>query len=340
MTHSPGSEIVTFTGIAPETLVELYRTMLLIRQTEERLADALLAGEIRCPVHLYTGQEAVAVGVCAHLNEDDYVFGTHRSHGHYLAKGGNLNGMIAEIYGRATGCARGRGGSMHIVDPDLHIYATPIVAATISNAVGAAMAVARGQGRGVAVSFFGDGTVEEGRFYECLNLASLYQLPVLFVCENNLYASHTRLEARQRNPDIYKHAEPFAMPGVRVDGNDVCAVYRAAREAIERARNGGGPTLIECLTYRWRGHVGPNYDLDKGIRDEEELAAWQAKCPIKRLGKRLVDEGVQTEENLAATRHEVDRRVAEAWAFAKSSPLPDPTDLLAHVTVDAGRAEG
>jgi len=309
--------------------------MLTIRQTEERLAEALLDGEIRCPVHLYTGQEAVAAGVCAHLNRDDYVFGTHRSHGHYLAQGGDLNGMIAEIYGRTTGCAKGRGGSMHVVDPDLHIYATPIIGATIPNAVGAALAATRKQNGSVAVAFFGDGAVDEGRFHESLNLASLYQLPTLFVCENNLYAASARLDARQRNLDLYQHAEAFAMPGVRVDGNDVCAVYRAAQEAVERARGGGGPTLMECLTYRWRGHVGPHYDLDKGLRDAEELAAWQARCPIKQLGEALVDWGVQTEEDLAAIELEVDQAVERAWAFAKSSPLPDPTELLAYVYVDA-----
>ncbi len=335
MSNSQNDAGVSLAGIPHEVLVGLYRMMLIIRQTEERLADALIAGEIRCPVHLYTGQEAVAAGVCAHLNRDDYVFGTHRSHGHYLAKGGDLNGMIAEIYGRTTGCARGRGGSMHVVDPDLHIYATPIVAATISNAVGAALAATRKRNGNVAVSFFGDGAVEEGRFYESLNLASLYQLPVIFVCENNLYASHVRLEARQRNPDIYRHAEVFAMPGVQVDGNDVCAVYRVAQEAVERARLGGGPTLIECRTYRWRGHVGPNYDLDKGIREPEELEAWQARCPIQRLGKALVEAGIQTEDDLAAIKAQVDLAVEGAWVFARSSLLPDPADLLAFVHVDA-----
>ena len=329
--HDAGCNTMSLVDISPETLLELYRMMLVIRQTEERLAEALLADEIRCPVHLYTGQEAVAAGVCAHLNKDDYVFGTHRSHGHYLAKGGGLNRMIAEIYGRTAGCARGRGGSMHVVDPDLHIYAAPIVASTISNAVGAALATARRKNGNVAVTFFGDGAVEEGRFYESLNLASLYQLPVLFVCENNIYASHVRMEARQRNSNIYEHAKVFAMPGVRVDGNDVCAVYQAAQEAVERARNGGGPTLIECLTYRWRGHVGPNYDLNKGIREPEELAAWQERCPIKRLGQGLVDRGIQTKENLAAIRFEVDRAVEQAWVFAKRSALPDSAELLTFV---------
>ena len=333
--HDPGNGPISLVGIPPATLTALHRMMLTIRQVEERLADAIIAGEVQCPVHLYTGQEAVAAGVCLHLKDGDYVFGTHRSHGQYLAKGGDLNAMIAEIYGRSAGCARGRGGSMHLIDPELHIYANPIVAATISNAVGAALAESRRQSGAVAVTFFGDGAVEEGRFYESLNLASLYQLPVLFVCENNLYASHVRLEARQRNPNIYKHAEPFALPGVQVDGNDVVAIHLAAQEAVERARDGGGPTLIECLTYRWRGHVGPNYDLDKGLRVAEELAAWQARCPIKRLGEALVAGGLQAERELAATRREVDQVVEEAWAYAKTSPLPAPSELLDHVTADA-----
>lgn len=328
----PDAEHATaLTDIPLQTLIRLYELMLTIRQVEERLAEALLDGEIRCPVHLYSGQEAVAAGVCANLDADDYVFGTHRSHGHYLAKGGNLDAMIAEIYGRRTGCARGRGGSMHVVDPDLHIYATPIVAATISNAVGAAFAAARRKSDGVAVTFFGDGAVEEGRFYESLNLASLYRLPVLFVCENNLYASHMPLGARQRNPHIYRHAQSFDMPGFQVNGNDVFAVYQTAQEAVERARGGEGPTLIECRTYRWRGHVGPHYDLDKNIRDPEEWEAWQARCPIRRLGQALVAEGLQTEEELDAILGEIDKSVENAWSFARRSPSPDQTELLAYV---------
>jgi pyruvate dehydrogenase E1 component alpha subunit len=228
---------------------------------------------------------------------------------------------------------------MHVVDPDLHVYATPIVAATISNAVGSAFALCR-QGKGnVAVAFFGDGAVEEGRFYESLNLASLYQLPVLFVCENNLYASHVRLEARRRNPDLYVLADFFDMPGVQVDGNDVCRVYLTAQEATERARCGGGPTFIECLTYRWRGHVGPHYDLDKGIRDAQELAAWQTRCPIEQLADILLREGIQSQDELAAVRLEIEQAVAQAWEFANSSPLPEPDQLLTHVYSNAGEDE-
>lgn len=308
--------------------------MLLIRLAEEELARSVEAGEIRCPVHLYTGQEAVATGVCLQLEQKDFVFGTHRSHGHFLAKGGDLKAMIAEIYGRSTGCARGRGGSMHVIDPERHIYATPIVGATIPHAVGAALAAVR-QGTGaVAVAFFGDGAVEEGRFCESLGLAALYQLPVLFVCENNLYASHMPLAARRRNPDIYRLGEAFGLPGVRVDGNDVCAVYLAAQDALQRARRGDGPTLLECLTYRWRGHVGPNYDLDKGLRSPEELAAWQARCPIRRLGQRLVEQGIQNQAQLDTIQQQVAGEVEQAWSFARTSPPPDPNELLDFVWAD------
>jgi len=322
------------TDIPLAMLIELHETMLKMRLAEERLADALLAGEIRCPVHLYTGEEAVATGVCAHLNEGDYVLGTHRSHGHYLAKGGSLKAMMAEIYGKVTGCAQGRGGSMHLVDPKLRAFATPIVGATIATAVGIALASSmRGDGA-VSVAFFGDGATDEGRFYECLNLAALYKLPVLFVCENNFYSTHLPMEARQPADNIYQRAEMFALPGVRVDGNDVCAVYRVAGEAVQHARNGGGPALLECRTYRWRGHVGPHYDLDKGLRSPEELAAWQARCPVKRLEQTLLAEGVLINDDLTSIHQRIEREVEEAIAFAKANPLPRASDLLMYVYND------
>ena len=320
--------------IPPTTLIKIYETMLKIRLAEERLADALLAGEIRCPVHLYTGQEAVAAGVCTHLNKDDYVFGTHRSHGHYLAKGGALKAMMAEIYGRVTGCAQGRGGSMHLVDPEVRCFATPIVGSTIAMAVGTALASSlRGDGV-VSVAFLGDGATDEGRFYECLNLAALYKLPVLFVCENNFYSTHLPLKARQPADNIYQRAEIFAMPGFRVDGNDVCEVYRVAGEAVQRARNGGGPTLIECRTYRWRGHVGPHYDLDKGLRSPEELEAWQVRCPVKRLKQILLAEGILTDDELESIHQQVEQEIEEAIASAKADPMPDASDLLKYVYND------
>lgn len=320
--------------ISSKTLIKLHETMLKIRLVEERLADALMDGEIGCPVHLYTGEEAVATGVCAHLNEGDYVFGNHRSHGHYLAKGGDLKAMMAEIYGKMAGCAQGRGGSMHLVDPELRIFATPIVGSTIATAVGAALASSlRGDGA-VSVAFFGDGATDEGRFYESLNLAALYKLPVLFVCENNFYSTHMPLKARQPADNIYKRAEMFAIPGVRVDGNDVCEVYRVAGEAIERARYDDGPTLIECRTYRWHGHVGPHYDFDKGLRSLEEFKSWQARCPVKRLEQRLLAGGILTSDDLMSTRQRIEWEVEEATTFAKASPAPEAIDLLKYVHND------
>ena len=251
----------------PETVMrDLYVAMTRIRVCEERLAELLLAGEIRCPTHLCTGQEAIAAGVCAALQHDDYVFGGHRSHGHYLAKGGELKAMVAELYGKTTGCARGRGGSMHLVAPEVGILGTvPIVAATIPIAVGAALASQLRRDGRVSVSFFGDGAVEEGAFHESMNLAGSRTLPVIFVCENNFYSSHLHLLERRAKDNIVEVAGAHGMPGYVLDGNDALAVFAVAQEAVERARSGGGPTFLECRTYRWRGHVGPALDIDVGV---------------------------------------------------------------------------
>ncbi len=232
-------------------LWEMYRSMMRIRIAEESIAELLENKEIGCPTHLYTGQEAIAVGVCAALTKDDYILGGHRSHGHYLAKGGDVRRLMAELYGKVSGCARGRGGSMHLVAPEVGLLGTvPLVAATIPIAVGAALACKlRGEQR-VSVSFFGDGATEEGHFHESLNLAAVHRLPVIFVCENNLYSSHMHISERRAKDNIYKSGEAHGMPGLSLDGNDVVAVYRATVEAVHRARKGEGPTLLECRTYR------------------------------------------------------------------------------------------
>src|SRR5437016_2308922 len=257
---------------AVATMRSPFATMLLIRTVEERLAELLVEREIRCPTHLYTGQEAVATGVCATLRRDDYVFGGHRSHGHYLAKRGDLKAMIAELYGKRTGCSRGRGGSMHLVAPEVGILGTvPIVAATIPLAAGTALAsTIRRDGR-VSVSFFGDGAVEEGTFHESMNLAASRKLPVVFICENNLYSSHLELLERRAKDNIVETAAAHGMPGEVVDGNDAVAVWAAATRAVARARGGVGPTLLECRTYRWHGHVGPSLDMDVGVQRKDEL---------------------------------------------------------------------
>ncbi len=308
--------------ISMDLLRDMYRTMLRIRRTEEHVAELVERGEIRCPCHLCIGQEAVAAGVCATLVRDDYVFGAHRSHGHYLAKGGSLETMMAELFGRITGCARGRGGSMHLVAPEVGILGTvPIVAATIPMAVGTGIASRiRGDGR-VSVSFFGDGAVEEGTFHESMNLAASRILPVIFVCENNLYSSHLHLLERRAQDNIVQSAEAHGMPGVRVDGNDVVEVYRAACAAVARARSGEGPTCIECRTYRGRGHVGPSDDLHLPVRREDETEEWRRKDPVLRLLLLLQSQGMTPgEADLIAGA--VNAEVEAAIEFARGSPYP------------------
>lgn len=311
----------------------LWRMMVLIRAVEDRIGELVLAGEIKTPCHLSIGQEAIPAGVCAALQPDDSLWGGHRSHGHYLAKGGDLRAMMAEIFGKATGCARGRGGSMHLVDTAQGIFGTvPLVAATIPLAVGAALsAKLRGTGQ-IAVAFFGDGATDEGHFHESLNLAALYRLPVLFVCENNFYSTHLTMKERRAKDNIVESADLHGLSGERVDGNDVMAVRGAADQAVQRARAGEGPTLLECRTYRWRGHVGPAADLEVGEDRRRELDEWRQRDPIARCRERLRAQGLSPErfESLeAAVRDEIE----EAVSFARRSPAPDESELLHHVYV-------
>jgi 2-oxoisovalerate dehydrogenase E1 component len=344
-------------GIPAEELLQLYRTMVLIRETEERIADLVrdekvdesgelvydeqgnvvrLQKEVICPCHLYTGQEAIAAGVCAHLNWGDTIFSAHRCHGHYLAKGGNLNAMMAELFGCITGCAEGRGGSMHLVDPEVGILGTtPIVASSIGHAVGAALAARiRGEAK-VAVSFFGDGATEEGRFHEALNIAAAMKLPIVFVCENNLYSSHVRIDQRRAVDTIHLHAVPFGIPGLCADGNNLFEVYQTAKEAVERARFGGGPSLLEYRTYRWRGHVGGNLDLEKGIRTRSEFDLWKERDPLVYLEKTLVDVGILSAEQASRIRDEHRLEVLRAIDLARMGPRPKPEDLLKYVLADS-----
>lgn len=318
-----------------ELLEDLYRTMMRIRLCEESLVEPILKGEVRCPCHLYSGQEAVAAGICASLTEDDYVFGNHRSHGHFLAKGGSMPEMVAEIYGCETGCSRGRGGSMHLIAPEQGVLGVaPIVAGTISLAMGAALASSIRQDNRVAVSFFGDGATGEGVLYECLNFAALKQLPMVFVCENNFYATHMPIRECRVENKIYKIAEPFCITSFEIDGNDVLQVYEIGRKAIDQCRKGMGPVFIECLTYRFRGHVGPDDNIQgthTDIRPQEEIEHWLQKDPIKRfedylLSHKLIDQKILAEISRAAARE-----VAEAHSFAKTSPLPDRKDLACYV---------
>jgi pyruvate dehydrogenase E1 component alpha subunit len=305
--------------------------MLRIRFTEERIATLVEANEVKTPCHLSIGQEAIAAGVCAALGRQDTVWGGHRSHGHYLAKGGDLPGMMAEIFGKTTGCSKGRGGSMHLLDTAHGLYGTvPLVGATIPLAVGAGLASKLRHEPHVAVAFFGDGATEEGHFHESLNLAALYRLPVLFVCENNFYSTHMALSERRVKDNIVQSAEPSGMPAVRLDGNDVLAVFDSALQAVGRARDGEGPSFLECRTYRWRGHVGPGLDLTVGEHRRRELDEWLPKDPITRLKRRLVDEGASAQD-VDGMEPVIQDEVEAAVAFARASPLPDEGDLFRHV---------
>lgn len=317
--------------LSPVFLQSIYRTMLRIRLFEERVADLVEAGEIKTPCHLCVGQEAVAVGICAVLEKEDYVWGGHRSHGHYLAKGGELRALMAELYGKVTGCSKGRGGSMHLLSTGYGVLGTvPLVTATIPLAVGAGLASKLLGARRVSVSFFGDGATDEGHFHESINLAALYQLPTIFVCENNMYSSHMHLLERRLADNIYRAGEMHGIPAVHLDGNDVTAIYHAAVEAVTRARRGGGPTLLECRTYRWRGHVGPSWDMDVGVKRKDELKDWLLKDPIVRVRTGLITCGTPPKE-LDAMQEAIRTEIEEAVIFARESPYPEESDLLRHV---------
>jgi len=317
--------------ITPPLMRDMYVTMVRIRIFEEHVAELITAGEIKTPCHLYIGQEAIATGVCAALGKGDLVWGGHRSHGHYLAKGGDLRALMAELYGKSTGCSRGRGGSMHLFAKEVGILGTvPLVAATIPLAVGGGLASKlRGDGT-VSVSFFGDGATDEGHFHESLNLAALYRLPVVFVCENNFYSSHMPLLQHRAEDNIYKAAEAQGMPGLPLDGNDIEIVYRAAAEAINRAQAGEGPTLLECRTYRWRGHVGPSWDMDVGVKRKDELQEWMSRDPIARARARLFEHGA-TQSDLEQIERTVKEEVEESVAFARQSPYPEKREMSDYV---------
>lgn len=318
--------------ISVELQLRLYGTMLRIRIFEERVVNLLEANEVKCPVHLCTGQEAIAAGVCAALRQDDYMFGTHRSHGHYLAKGGDMGQIAAELFGKRTGCSKGRGGSMHLVAPEVGLLSTaPLVSGTIPIAVGAALASKLRVEDRVSVVFFGDGVVDEGVFYESMNFAAIKKLAVIFICENNLFATHLHISERRVKDNIFKIGNIYAMPGVRVDGNDAVEVYYAMDRASARARGGEGPTLLECRTYRWRGHVGPNWDLDVGLRRKEELPKWLARDPIVRLKKHLLEDGAVLPEELERVSVDIEQEVEDSITEARQALRPREEELMDYV---------
>jgi pyruvate dehydrogenase E1 component alpha subunit len=307
----------------------MHARMVLIRETEEAIARYYSQQEMRCPMHLCIGQEAVPVGLCAALRPDDYAFGTYRSHGLYLAKGGCLKGMLAEFYGKSTGVTGGKCGSMQLGAPDLGLLcASALVGGTLPMAVGAGLAAKLRRSDRVSVAFFGDAAAEEGVWHEAMNFAALKKLPVIFLCENNFFAVYSHLSKRQCADNIFQRAAAYEMPGVRVDGNDVAEVFEAVQTAVAQARHGGGPTLIEARTYRWREHCGPEWDDQLEYRDVEEAKAWMARCPIRGFEKELLERQILTEGEIRQVRETTLRQVEEAVAFAKASPFPPPEELL------------
>jgi len=318
-----------------EFLIRLLRIMLKIRICEESFISPILQNEIQCPVHLYSGEEAVAAGVCAALTRSDTIFGTHRSHGHFLAKGGDLNQLVSEIYGKETGCSRGRGGSMHLIDPENGIMgATPIVAGTISLAVGAALASKIRKSEKIVACFFGDGATGEGVLFESMNFAALHKLPVIFVCENNCYSTHMPIEDCRPNNDIFKIGDPFDIPSHRVDGNNVLEVYEISQKAVDMCRSGHGPFFIECLTYRLRGHVGPDDNVHgkhMDIRSTDEIEKWKEKDPITTYKNHLLSRDIIDERNFTDMVLEIEKEVEDAFRFAKRSSYPPGNDLPKYV---------
>jgi TPP-dependent pyruvate/acetoin dehydrogenase alpha subunit len=309
--------------------LSLCRQLVRIRVIEEMIADSYAEQEMRCPVHLSIGQEAAAVGVCSQLLPTDYVVSGHRSHGHYLAKGGNLKAMVAELYGRIDGCSRGKGGSMHLVDLSVgFLGATPIVGSTIAIGAGAAFASHLRNDNRITCVFFGEGAAEAGIFHETLNFAALHALPVIFICENNLYSISSPLSVRQpANREIYQLAAAHGMPAVPADGNDVGAVYAATKIAATRARQGLGPSFLELHTYRIREHCGPNFDLDLGFRPDGEFDYWKERDPVSVWTSKLVKRGDLSDDQIRQMETEATEEMASAVAFAKASPFPEPDEL-------------
>jgi len=316
-------------AIEKENLLDMYRVMVRIRTFEERVKKEFATGNIPGFVHLYTGQEAIATGVGANLRPDDYMTSNHRGHGHLIAKGGKSNRMMAEIFGRKTGYCKGKGGSMHIADVAIgSLGANGIVGAGIPIAGGAALSAQMRGTDQVAVCFLGDGATNTARFHEGVNMAAIWNLPVVYIIENNLYAGTTRSSDASRLSDFSDRGCAYGIPGKIVDGNDVLAVYEAVAEAISRARKGEGPTLVECKTYRWHGH----HQGDPGdYKPEEEVEEWLKNDPIPRFRKKLIEEGGLTEKEADKIHQEINEELDEAVKFAEEGPLPSLEEVLEDV---------
>ncbi len=322
-------------ALPAQTEVALYRSLFRIRYAEETLAELYKEKEMRTPTHFGVGQEAVAVGVCEALRKDDVAYSHHRCHTHYLAKGGSLLGLVAELYGREGGCSRGRGGSVHLTDRSVgFIGSSPILGQALALATGSALAFRMDGVPRVAVGFFGEAVMEEGVAYEAMNYASVNRLPVLYVCENNFYSTESPASMRQpAGTELCERVRAFKIPARRIDGNDVVAVFHAAQEAVAGIRDGKGPLFIECETYRLREHVGPMYDHELGrtYRTKEEVEAWKKRCPVVRAEQRLLAKKIASSAQIEAWQAEARDEFAEVLAKAKASPWPDPATLFDNV---------
>lgn len=318
--------------VSHEQLLEMYRTMVLIREAEETLIRLFSQNRMPGFIHSYIGEEATAVGVCSALRPDDYITSTHRGHGHILAKGGDLKVFFAELYGKSSGYCKGKGGSMHVADLNLGILgANGVVGGGIPIAAGAGLAAQMEGLDLVTVSFMGDGATDIGAFHESLNLAALWEIPTIFVVENNGYADFIAQHEHQKIERSSDRAASYGMPGISVDGNDVEAVYEAASSAVNLAREGGGPTLIECVTYRWRGHFEGD---PQPYRTQEEVTQWKTRDPLINTQKRLRESGTFDDETEEAIRAEIKGAIQEAVEFAEESPMPEPESALEDVFSD------
>jgi TPP-dependent pyruvate/acetoin dehydrogenase alpha subunit len=314
--------------LTPEKKQELFYAMLRIRRIQERIESLYLQDEMKTPVHLYIGQEAIAAGFCSVLHRDDYISSTHRSHGHYLAKGGDLKALIAELYCKTGGCSKGFGGSMHVVDVSVgHFGSSSIVGGGIPIGTGLGLAIKMQANNRVSVVFFGDGAADEGVLYESINFAMLKKLPVVYVLENNQWSVCSHVSTRKAGDNIFHQADPRLLLTRKIDGNDILKTYETASEVIEHARQGLGPSFIECETYRILGHAGCAMQDSTEYRDQAEVEAWKSKCPVDTFRNTLLAETVLTQKTLNKMEKQIASEINDAFEFAQRSPLPIREDL-------------
>ena len=324
-------EPINISGFDTNNLMDDLKQMYVIRRVEEIIGDNIVTGVIKCPCHLGIGQEATAVGLSRYLRSSDRVFGGHRSHTHYLGLRGSVYKLFAETLGKLDGCSKGMGGSMHLYDPSIGFGGSvPIVGASVPIATGAALAAKKDNIGDIAVSYLGDSACEEGAVQESFNLASIMKLPVIFVVENNLFASHMHIDLRQPSNSTARFAEAHGIPFKIIDGNDICEVYKASQEAVQHCRENKGPYFIESMTYRWRGHVGPREDTDVGVKRKDDLTKWKMRDPIKRLKEALINENMFTQNKFIEMTESVDKELAVLWGKALIAPYP-PESLLTEI---------